>query len=206
MLRRTRCFLPLLVVISASSIQAGIIYSNLGSPETYNPGSWALNLSEEALAAPFTNSVAAQLGFVRVPVQNFVPGNLYFLQVADDNSGLPGTVLESFGSLTFPADGLVTVTSLSHPNLSPGAVYWVVVGIEANSQDPRGGWHMQAGATGPVVGDFAYNSGGTWNQVTNYFPAFRVDSLDTVPEPGTVGLTLLGGLALLVSFRKRSAR
>lgn len=189
-----------------SSIQAGVIFSNFGPSDSYNSGGFRVDLGE-ALAAPFTNVADALLGSIEVPVANYSPGSLYFVQMASDAAGLPGGVLESFANVTFPSTpGIVTVTSADHPSLAAGGVYWVIVGLQGSDNVQGGQWFV----TDPRYGGafawspYPYES---WNPTRTDFPAFRVNSLDSgaVPEPGTIGLTMLGGLALLAIRRKRSA-
>jgi hypothetical protein len=127
------------------------------------------------------------------------------VNIAEDDSGMPGTILESFTTATPywypPPDPLTSLTSLAMPQLQAGTTYWLEV-LATGTSD--GGTYIWGECC--FVQPFAYSfDGSTWTSQSsrnapNY--AFEIDGAGSpVPEPGTVYEALGGGLMLAARWR-----
>jgi|GEM_PF-1344263 len=127
--------------------------------------------------------------------------NIY---LAQDNGGIPGTILESFLNVLSPG-GVLTLNSTAQSLLQAGNEYWLCA--EPADSTTVSGWYYnnQSQANG-----FAYERsqwGWTAFGPPPAVPAsgvFRV-SVTPVPEPSAVGLAGLG-LGLLVFTARKFSR
>ncbi len=156
----------------------------------------------------------------------FVPsvsGNLYSLQVAvgqrsggtglvnfsvaADNGGTPGVKLENFSNVLAPspASGVVTINSITAPLLQAGVTYWLcaepaqsttTVAWCVNNQGYKNDYAQEGPPGQWTSGHILFESNG----------AFDV-SVVAVPEPSSIGLTILGvGSFSLLRFRRQNSR
>jgi hypothetical protein len=151
------------------------------------------------------------IGLIRVAVLNngfngYI--NDYSVYLASDNSGEPGTALETFGGLTFPAapSGILTLASLLNPALASGSTYWVVISAPDLST-VFGGWNLNS--QGFLGFSESYIGSGGWISLSSfpngfpaYSPAVEVDATAAIPEPATLTLMLPAILAI-ASLRRR---
>jgi hypothetical protein len=142
---------------------------------------------------------------------------------ADDNSGLPGSVIESWTDVVvntaFPTADDVTLTSVINPHLLHADKYWIA--ITAADLNSFGSWYIStnpAGGAGAEVlqlkSDGTPYPGAQPNFVTDTaaLPAFKVEgsadlTTTSVPTPAAAlaGIPLLSLLAAN-SLRKRLRR
>ena len=134
------------------------------------------------------------------------------VSLAMDNSGLPGTVLESFTVAGGLLGGLgnnnapITLNSVVDPVLTAGSFYWVTVKADTNDSLA---WNYNS------IGDTANEAISTYGGVTWAVSGISVGALEVnvtpsagVPEPPPL-LTLLSGafvLGIAKRFFRRQAR
>jgi hypothetical protein len=179
-----------------------IIFSNLGIPNAYSPGTLAgwtvagssVGFAESAMA--FTSSGNFMLTQIDVALSYNNSGtNSAVLTLNSASGGLPGAVLMRWSLTNLPTYGtcctLETVTPDSAVFLSAGEQYWLVATAGTNSSFDV--WDANSiGQIGPVSQTFTPGvfSGSHFSSEG----AFDVQGT-SVPEPST--FVLFGGLLLL---------
>lgn len=154
-----------------------------------------------ALAVSFVASFSGTFDSIRVPVSDSDGSNSYVFSLATDSSGTPGSSLETLSGLVFPSDLVIsTVSSSTHPMLSTGSTYWVVL---APTHPSSGSWNVNGvGIFGVSLNGIA--TGFAWFSVPSTLsPAVEVNA-SAIPEPATVGLTFAGLTALVILLRRAS--
>ena len=203
-----------LAVLVGSSAHADVVYSNLSGAGTYDINSVhtvrGANVSVNgrlAAAVAFTPTAPFTLDSIDLGLSSdenpAFPDDM-MVALTDSNSGLPGSVIESLGTVSgFPPIGasdsfLATATSASHPLLEAGVEYFVVV--SAADPDAFAFWYWNNQG---VLGFFRQREvTDPWvEQADSTQPAFRVNGTE-VPAPAALwaGGALLG---LLLSRRKK---
>ena len=214
-----------LVAAAASVTQAQVVATNFGPGSSYQTGTgnaWATGHgvtnagvgSENAVSFVYGLADARLLDNFRFAAHWFNLGenelHVQFYEGADLNAA---TLLESF-TFTAPTpfdDHVFMATSLARPLLQPGQTYWIVHTVD----DLLGtGWGWQRndqGALGYHARFTDFNSVpptvGTWVPTNGETPVFDVTvaaAPAAVPEPATLGLVALGGLALALTRRRRA--
>jgi hypothetical protein len=207
-----------LTFISALSFvcmaHGGTISSTFGAGGTFVDMGWG-SVGPDQMAYPFTvpsgsNYLlqSAQLALV----EGIGSNNSVTISLAANAAGVPGSVLETFGAIVqpYPSDTVpVTVTSLLHPLLTAGSVYWLSV----YAADGNGvGWNTGFTLTNPDLLANRASSMSSWTAHPllggyNNPGAFSVDAnaVSAVPEGTTWSLCLLG-IALLGLKRFAIAR
>jgi len=197
------------LIFAASGRASTIIYSNIDPGDTFGPG---VAIGVEPFVGVFNY---AGLGFkagadhtfdsVEMAVSLFSGPNVLDVYLMGTAGGLPSGILESFeldNELTSdPVTGMVTIDSITHPELLAGMEYWIVA---AGGPTTTAFWAQNVhGIMGPNV------SGSTLGSLvrdsnSNVVMAMQVEgTLAGTPEPGswmlTAGALLLG---LAYSYRK----
>lgn len=192
----------------AAPSRAATIYSNIQPGDTFGPGV-GIGL------IPFTGVFNyAGVGFTAGQTDTFESMELAASLASGPNvldvylmsslGGLPDQVLESFELdnelSTDSSTGLVTIESVTHPQLMAGQVYWVVAaGGSATFATWQQNVHNVQGmnVSGPALTSLVRDSD------ANIVEAIEVDGA-AVPEPGSWMLT--GGALLLgLAYSYRSA-
>lgn len=182
------------------------MYTTFGTGDPFDRGGVGFGGAvARALAISFVASFSGTFDSIRVPVFDSDGSNSYTLTLAIDSSGTPGFSLETLSGLVFPSTMLVisTVNSSTHPMLSAGSTYWVVL---EPTHPSFGAWYLNGlGILGVSVGGPA--TGFTWVSDPNTLsPAVELNATAAgVPEPATLGLTF-AGLVALVFVRRRASR
>lgn len=203
-----RLFWTSIVLMAFTSLaQAGVIYSNLGPADSFNPLS-GLAVSGDAVgnlnrAAPFTVGESsavletAELALVRYSASASVNVGIW-----SDNNGLPGIELASSSISVFPVSATLLTADFSSATLmlELGNTYWLVAtaatsqtlsGWLVNNTDDRGTARLESGS---------------WTaQPTAIAPAFRINGA-LVPEPGTYLLFTTGVGCILARRRFLSTK
>jgi hypothetical protein len=212
--RRAALIVGALAVIAPSQARADIVFSNLGSGNTYNSGSANpvgfdfFTGDQDAQANSFFVLFNTTLSSITIPLKAILPTNASPVTVAlrSSVSGLPGSVLESWTipALTLPTfgagGGLTQLTSLLHPSMLTGVQYWVTV--FGGASDPVA-WNF-AGLVDANPTATSVNGGATWNKLGLTPGAVRLDGT-VAPEPTTLVLTATAFLGILLTVRKRRA-
>lgn len=185
---------------------------------TFGPGQSFLTAGVWMVGGQPPDEIAASF----VPSENFTLETIDFavlsLALTDSQvdvsiaagSSAPGASIESFTvSGISPIPAVLTVNSISHPQLDAGVTYWIVLSA-VDPNDPSVGWNQNdKGVVG--VSRFA---GGAWSNLGTEVltPAFDVignPTIPTVPEPSTcsfVVLIIACQFKTIVSRRSKTGR
>jgi hypothetical protein len=179
---------------------AAVLASSFGSGDTFLSTLYPIGspVFQEDIAADFTPGFTATLDTIRVAV-SFQSGlNDFTVYIAPDIAGAPGLPLESFTGLSFPAmPSILTLSSVSHPLLTEGSRYWIVIAA-ADPANAQGAWYANdQGLSGVlarnVFGNFVWTL-----DPESPTPAFDVRGSAAVPEPSTFPLALAGLAAAFI--------
>ena len=195
---------------------AAIVYSNFGSSFGYNT-SQGNTIGNDgfgddlAQADTFTPSSTLDLSTIEIAISCLASGdcaNNFTVDLTSDSAGVPNTasgVLASFtvtGS-TLPVLGASTHLTLTYAGptlaLNTGTHYWIVVLPDASGTDQLV-WNLNSTSDSSNLAT-AFAGGGsadTWFTLGGTPGAYEVDGVSPggVPEPGTLGMMLGGGLLL----------
>jgi hypothetical protein len=235
-MRQSILTLSLAAIASLAGVShADTLFDNLkeGSTPPYNTGSSftviqkgaANNLGNDTETAVFFSpSKDAFLTSLTIPfAENNSPpdSNLFnFTLRADDNSGLPGTAIESWNNVAVTnalgTPGEVILTSLLNPHLLHIEEYWIVASAANDTSD--GGWYpnsTQAAGNSSPDGYVQLQNDGTpfpggppAIHTDENGPAYKVEGslslTQSVPAPAAAlaGIPLLS-LVAISSLRKR---
>jgi hypothetical protein len=184
---------------SAMFANGSIIFSNFGPGDSYDPRSYTVQTSV-FVAAPFvpigSNYILDQID---LPLALIGGLNSLTVDLATNAGGVPGAAIESwvFNDLApFPdSSPPLSASSVSHPELYGGAMYWLVV--TATNASTIAAWNLNSiGAETSLA--FSYDGGATWihTEPTVTVTAFDVLGTAIIPEPGYRSVLLLGLVSL----------
>ena len=186
------------LMVSALPASAVTVYSTFGPGDTYDSTAGVVVSGDSNIAASFTvpSANSYTLDSIRIGAGFYGTGGPSDdLIVRLTNNG-GSTVYESL-SVHVTNLNIYTVPSVSHPTLTAGATYWVVLSPENSSE--MFSWMRND----QNIYEWYYKSSGAWIASGGTTPAFEVNgSLAPVPIPST--LLLVGsGLAGLVGIGRR---
>ncbi len=187
--------------------QADVLYDTLPG---YDTGGGASVLGAESTpgfylseAQPFTVS-SGNYNLSSISIAAFWAGSKYggtplvSLSLLADNGGVPGSEIESLGSMSVSyTPGIVQFNTKSHPLLETGQTYWV--GVFPGAADTWAGWCVVGSHTPGLT---AQNNGSGWTAINGIILAMKVDAAPVVPEPSAL-LALCSGVLGLAGFAAR---
>jgi hypothetical protein len=210
----------ILLLGCVSQLKAGLIFTNLGPDGTYQEDGLLIGhhptfIVNTSVAVQFTPSSTVTFADAVLALgyeSNSTPPEID-VNLTTDIAGRPGTVLESFATMSedaFPPSSLVTFTSVLQPILTAGSSYWLVVYAPVTTD---GVWNYNS--TNDLASrlddpNFLLNNStggpdGPWTPTDGPRTAFQVDGIAVaVPEPGS--LTLVGIAAACITARSRRRR
>jgi len=206
----------LLPVFHAAALVNGAVYvfDSFGPGTTYSSVHWVVSGSSaptfgyQAHAESFVPNVSGYLSQIQLAtiVESGLPETDFTISL-DNGSGIPGIALESFNNIIDPANGVLTLSSITTPLLQAGQKYWLT--DRPVSTDTITGWYENNLG---LTGNYAYANAGTSENWDNLGTAGNPDSAFSisvipVPEPSTFGLMLLAFAApVLRSLARRRIR
>lgn len=209
----SRVALVAMLVFFCSSSSAATLYTTFVSGNQFDSGRDYQSDVEQETAASFLVSVSSTLDQIRLGVSWSGGPNSFTIYLVPDVAGLPGDIssaLETWNTTasvnTFPSSpGIVTLNSVLNPVLVAGMSYWIILNSGPDETDDdltqsHGNWYYSinlAGGTARRVRASASDPWGSWSSVNFGTPAFSVDGT-AIPEPSTIGMGLLGAVALVV--------
>src|ERR1039457_4486702 len=183
-------------VACATPAQAGTIYSNIQPGDTFVVGV-AIGI------VGFNAGQTYAFDSMELAVSLSSGPNVLDVYLMSSLGGLPNQVLESFALdndlSTDPSTGLVTIDSVTHPELMAGQEYWVVA---AGGPTTFASWQENVhNVMGPNV------SGPTLTSLVRDSNANVVEALEVngtaVPEPSS-WMLMAGALLLCMAYSYRS--
>lgn len=202
--------LALLGAVASAPAQA--LLSTLGNPMNYSMSLDNFFMNVYRVDQQFTTgSSGASIGSIDVALGPINPGNTFTVSLYSDNSGSVGSLLANGlfigpGSLTENSINTFTTSGLT---VIPSTTYWLVLANPSTMTTT-----MQLNATSlPAASSSAgwtlnnavwrYGDGSILNVGTgDIAPLFAINP-EPVPEPSTLAMSALGGLGLLLKFRRR---
>jgi len=210
----------ILVVGAGNAVHAGVItmentISGSQQPPLLTGAGALFGNGGLVVADAFTAPVSATLYQISVEVQydTTLPGvtgtSPMLLSLFTNSGNSPGSLIESWTvPLPPPADTaltLVTVTSLTNALLMAGQQYWLSE-VPTDPLHTGIGWGLPAlpGIQLPIAETTTGTNSGWGATGLNLANEFSVSG-NTVPEPATLGITVLGLLSM-ISFRRAKSR
>ena len=211
--------LLLVCALCPLALRADVIFDNLTSPI---PLGFAVTGSavptpiggccqpSASAAESFTPAAAYSMTEAIVDVAGAVGYDSDFdLSLFSDNSGLPGTSIETLGTDLHNNFGEVTVDSFSPISLNSGTTYWLV--MTPHDSGSSLGWSFGGSSSAPAA--TSNYEATTWNSQGNQTAQFEIEGTlnapppppVTTPEPSPLPLLAAAGVMLL-AFRARLVR
>ncbi len=202
------------LVMSATTVDAAVIYSNLGPNDSFStsPGTYPVwNLTsggfiERAAAFTVPGSQNVQFGSADLGFHLQTGTNSAAVKLAGDASGVPGAIIESI-NINLPAPSanptIVTATSNTNPTLVAGSTYWIIASV--NFPGTMATWGPNTTNTpGGNATRTNFQNGQWFAQPAFGQGAMRINSLMIVPEPMTMllGVVAISALASMSRFRR----
>jgi hypothetical protein len=206
---RTGCAVLAMLLASASTARADVVYGNLGpagagSLSSTNTDFGPTDPNERGIAQGFTVGSSSTLRTIEsITLGLFVDGTAQrTVSIYSDNAGVPGTSLFTSSAVTVGTNDKYTFP-FSGATLSTNTSYWIV---------PEGpsSWYFNTGPasapTGQNASGYSYlgtkqlNTSSQW--VNADFP-FYSTSIVAVPEPHAMVLAAIGGVVAAFAARRR---
>ena len=207
-MRLTRALLCLSLAVPAA--QAGTIVSTLGPGGAFDHySSWMIGslfyihvVTDTEIATNFTPGADYLLESISVAVQRLSTMDHPLILHVATGASYPETILETLIIPSLPTTAqLETAASVEHPLLQAGTLYWLYLSLD-DLKNNLVDWSANTiGVPGVVVRTISYD----WTYNGMPAPAFVVEGTEVVPEPGTLGLSLLGW-ALVARFARSRCR
>jgi hypothetical protein len=198
---------------------ASVLFSDLGGGVYDISSGWSIEGSGATGTSYTTASLFTVVGSGSLAVTEIDlavtlasgPGTFY-ASIWTDNSGTPGTEVDSWSPLSTSTvfgssnSSLVSITNITGLDLTGGTKYFMVLGPLSTSDDSYNVWNEDsAGVDGLVLS--SSNGGGSWTSLgtSNPLGAFDILSDPSAPEPATWFMLAAGIAAIAMRARYRPA-
>ena len=190
-----------LAIITSTSVQAGVVFSNMGSSGLVNTsGETTVNITPSRLQATgFTSgSTLQQINWISIVAETLGDAGPKTLAIYYDNAGSPGRLLGKSNSVVVDAKGVYTF-DFSGPQLLANTSYWMLPEdgmrwyFNTNNMAPIA--RNNSGFSGLGMKESLGGLGGPWT-ANGFNATIGIDSV-LVPEPGLTSLLCLSGIALI---------
>jgi len=188
-----------LAMVSSASVQAGVVFSNMGSDgltDTASPDNSDIS-SANRLASGFTTGPGIhQVNWISIVGANVDSGSKT-VSIFSDNAGSPGVLIGKSNGTTVGGNNSVNQFNFSGTQLLANTKYWVL---------PENGlrWYKQVDDSAPTAlndSGFTYAgvrrslNGGPWTTRLDIYTI--AINTRVVPEPALTSLLCLSGIALI---------
>ncbi len=182
-----------------SSLIAGS--SNVSPPPFWLDSFWGITSSIDR-AFPFTLNTSGQFSLDHLEIAayhyNGLAGSTATFSIAQDNNGLPGTIIDTFFFNNITTDQQVVSTlSTNNTILDSVNTYWVI----GETTQGQVNWNLGDNTFGPYA--FRVNDGAWEFHQDGNVSGFALHG-NPIPEPTAITLITLGSLGLLQRKRSRS--
>lgn len=195
----------LTAVATACGVQAATVataFTNFGPGPTYNatqgnPVGNAFDGNDYGEADSFVSAATGRLNTLRIALSCVFCTSSFSVNLAGDMGNSPGALLEYF---TVPSSSLglfgasnppLLLTSVLTPALTAGTRYWVTTTSDLTNAIA---WNLNSvGEVSPE--GISTDAGAAWFAPSGLTPG-ALEVTAVVPEPGTLGLLALAGVAL----------
>ncbi len=193
----------LTLTLFCGNAHAAFVFSNFGPGDTFNTNSAHSLDNIHVPGMKFTATGGGTLSQINLALSSIGGSTAVTVEFYADNANTIGTLLAS-GSTT--TNGLFgdahppSVAPMTATTIVSGTDYWVV----AKSASPFNDWNFTSPATFGRVA-LSNNGGASYSYANNAIQsAFSVEAApaNAVPEPSSLALLSLGGLAFVRKLRR----
>jgi len=201
---RMKHIFPALLLLSAVSLRADIVFNDFGASGSYNTSSYidVPNYAQD-LAVSFTPTVEEDVVSVTIALGSETQIHSgVFMYIATDDGGVPGTPLATPVMFNVSGPSGISIGPPSPPEvqfytiiyLQAGQTYWLELDYGTDGTTQNLDWYLNNQG---ITGDYATSADGTnWTTESGTLPAFEVQT-SPVPEPSTIALACVALAGLL---------
>lgn len=193
------------VLCACMPAAASVMYTTHGTPPTFSTD--PLNAYQivqggdpsstfMAVAESFTPASPFDLGEIDLPIE-YVSGTNAVTVEIESGASRPTTLLEAFTPAAATSADLIKISSVTHPHLSNGTKYWIVVSTTGNSWVE---WFVDP--INPRGVSLETQGSGSWTSSAGSTKG-SAQVLSAIPEASSAALFAIGVVLLIAGSRRR---